>query len=1539
MNIPASYHQERLWFIDKFENGTLYESSPIYHNIPLILNIEGPLDIEILERSIQDVINRHEALRTRIITRDNKPFQCVKQTVDFSLSILDMTGDGNTGGYDKAISCAYEEINQPFLLHQGPLIRGKLIRFESRRFILSITVHHIIADSYSIGILLEEIFLYYNGYIEKCPLKLPDLSIHYADFSQWQRNLPVKLRESLLSYWKSKLSGKLQALELPVDRTRALIHTYQAKWQSFPFPGELCQLINTFREQEGTDSFITLLAVFKVLLYRYTGHDEIVIGISAKNRSQPGLEKTIGPIANLLVTRSFLSNELPLGEFIAALDEMVKDAYQHQHIPFDQLVSEINPDKDMSRTAFFDVLFQYEDTPRSLPPLENLKITVVETNLGWGKYDLNLLVRENGKNFSGILVYNSDIFNDATISRMIGHYLELLKRILENPAQRILTSSILTDREKNHLLTKWNQSRAHYPQDKTIHELFEKQAAGTPHHIAVIGPSAVEYRTYRTYRTYISYRELNIKSNRVAELLRTKGVNPDTIVGIILEKSVEMIIAMMGILKAGGAYLPIDPEYPRERIDYMLSDSGVNLLVTTGSLAEKGEKLRNWEGETILLETAAVVSSSSTTTCQVSPANLAYVIYTSGTTGKPKGVLLNHKNVVRLMVNDKFQFDFSARDVWTMFHSYCFDFSVWEMYGALLYGGKLVMIPRMVARDTGKFLEILKNEGVTILNQTPSAFYSIIQQELNDSGGVIKHGELNIRYIIFGGEALNSGRLKRWKAAYPKTRLINMYGITETTVHVTFKEIHDEDISGNISNIGKPIPTLETYVLNSQLTLQPIGVPGECCVGGDGVARGYLNSPELTGEKFIENPYKPGEKLYRSGDLVKVTNSGDMEYLGRIDRQVKIRGFRIELGEIESRLLKHPEIKEVVVALLERPGGRSKSTKGNNDGQASSLAAYIISTREFTISELKEYLLSGLPSYMLPSYFVQLEKLPLTPNGKIDREALPVPEPNAGEEYINPRNEIEEKLVEIWSNVLGTAIGNLSTNTNFFDMGGHSLNAVKLIAEIHKELDVRLPLAEVFKTPTIRELAQYIKKSSTDKYISIKTVEKKEFYELSPAQKRLYVFNRLYPTNVGHNIFQAFHMEGTVDKQKLEETFRLLIKRHESLRTSFEMAAETPYQVIHYNAQLKIADYQCKEGEELPIINEFVRPFDLTLVPLLRVGLIKNSGDRHILMVDIHHIIIDGESFTILIKDFIALYRAGELPPLKLQYKDFSEWQKKMSLSEKINQQETYWLNKLKGNLPVLDMPTDFPRPQVKSFKSDSIDFEIDSQLTSHLKKLLDETGTTFHMVLLAIFTILLSKYSNQEDIIVGSAAAGRRHADLQGIIGIFVNMLAMRNHPEKNKSVATFLEEVKKNALEAYENQDYQFNELVTKLGIKRDYGKNPIFHHQFTFENERADPDPDSKEIPGLKLKPYGYELGMRQFDLSLTASRDNNKLVMRLKFLTDLYKRETAQKMTEHYVEILQQVVENSDTALKDITISLELSSARLDLSESEAVNFGF
>jgi amino acid adenylation domain-containing protein len=1026
----------------------------INYNLPYILSLEGKIETIRLEKTFKKLIERHESLRTSFEMIHNEPVQRVHKKLEFNIEYFDKGREHHAGlplGEEKIIN----NFIRPFDLSKAPMLRVGLIHLHTSpltghpsqegnvgdKYILMVDIHHIISDGISLEIFIRDFKLLYSG--EHLSL----LKLQYRDFSKWQNsrlnNKEIMKQEE---FWLRELGGEIPMLNLPTDFPRPSVQSYEGKTIPFGFDQEETKLLKEMIRSEGVTLFIIILSIYNVLLSKICSQDEIIIGTPIVGRRHADLYNIIGFFVNTLALRSDVPGEEKFQTFLHRVKRRALDAFDNQDYQFENLVEKVETNRDMSHNPIFSVSFVlneniWQDT-NELPgnEMKGMKIKPYHYPHKTSKFDLSLRGVESEEKLYFSFEYCTKLFKEETIARFIDYFKRIMRSVIDAPGKKLSEIEITSGEDKKQILYDFNDTGVDYPKDKMIHRLFEEQAARTSDNIALHGCMIA---WMHGEEGSITYKELNEKSNQLAHVLQIKGVEPDTIIGIMVERSVEMIIGILGILKSGGAYLPIDPEYPKDRIDNMLKDSAATLFLTDNDLKELSNHLISHQSPNFHLSHAT---------------SMAYIIYTSGTTGRPKGTIIEHRNVVRLLFNGKFQFDFNHRDTWTMFHSFCFDFSVWEMYGALLFGGKLIVIPKMTTRNLERYLDILKKLCVTVLNQTPSAFYNLSNIELSS-----KRSELSIRYVIFGGEALTLSRLRGWKSKYPATKLINMYGITETTVHVTFKEIQDSDIELNISNIGKSIPTLSTYVMDKNLKLLPIGIAGELVVGGKGVGRGYLNRPELSREKFVDNPIKSGERLYKSGDLVKLLRMGEIQYLGRIDKQVKIRGFRIELEEIENRLLNIEGIKETVVLAREEDEGDKY------------ICAYVVCDRGYEISKLREYLSKKLPNYMIPAYFVRLEKIPLTPNGKVDRNALPRPERGTGELYIAPRDEVEMKLAEIWSEVLGIEKEKIGIENNFFELGGHSLKATIMMSKLHKEAGVKMELGWIFKNPTIREISSLIK--------------------------------------------------------------------------------------------------------------------------------------------------------------------------------------------------------------------------------------------------------------------------------------------------------------------------------------------------------------------------------------------------------------------------------------------------------------------------------
>ncbi len=1000
---------------------------------------------------------------------------------------------------------------------------------------------------------------------------------------------------------------------------------------------------------------------------------------------------------------------------------------------------------------------------------------------------------------------------------------------------------------------------------------------------------------------------------------------------LLLERSAEAVVALLGVLKAGGAYLPLEPEHPRERLALTLADARPTVVLTTQHLTEK---LPDCAAQVILVDAdgdAFAGLSDENPESGVTAANCAYVIYTSGSTGRPKGVQITHANVSRLLAGTQAWFEFGPQDVWTMFHSYAFDFSVWELWGALAYGGRLVVVPYLLSRSPEAFYELLVAEKVTVLNQTPSAFRQLIHAEEARGGGA---AGLSLRLVIFGGEALEVSALAPWFARHGDSspQLVNMYGITETTVHVTYRRLLCDDARAAVGSvIGAPIGDLTAYVLDERLQLVPPGVAGELYVGGAGLARGYLGRPGLTAEKFIPHPFpaQPGARLYRTGDVVRYAGS-EIEYLGRCDEQVKVRGFRIELGEIEAVLTQHAAVREAVVVLRDEVGGDKRLvaylvTAAGDDEQAAP-----------PDNELRLYLKERVPEYMVPAAFVRLERMPLTPNGKLDRRALPEPaasRPDLDSAFVASRTPVEEMLINFWCEMLG--LEQVGVHDSFFALGGHSLLATQLASRVREAFGVELPLRELFEQPTVAELACHVESrlradSGSDVNApALRRVSRNGALPLSFAQQRLWLADQLEPGDNSYNVPAALRLSGTLDAQVLGRTLSEVVRRHESLRTTFPERDGQPVQVVHPASEmaLEVEDLGAfaeaeREAEARRLADEESQlPFDLAAGPLLRVRLLRLAEDEHVLLFTMHHIVTDGWSMGVLVREVAQLYEAylkGEESPLQeppVQYADFAAWQRRWMSGEVLERELQYWRRQLGGELPVLELPTDRPRPAVQTFRGASNSFVLDGEWNRALSRLSQGEGATRFMVLLSAFEVLLHYYSRQDEVVVGINVANRNRREIEGVIGFFVNTLVLRNDLTGDPTFRELLRRVRAVALGAYAHQDLPFEKLAAALQANRGANPAPLFRVKVEYDEQTK-----IVELPGLRLTPLEVGDEVVRTDLRLGLADGAEELLGRLFYDEDLFNAATIGRMVENYETLLRRILAEPEARLSELVEAL-------------------
>ncbi|MDR6226881.1 non-ribosomal peptide synthetase [Desmospora profundinema] len=1082
--------------------------------------------------------------------------------------------------------------------------------------------------------------------------------------------------------------------------------------------------------------------------------------------------------------------------------------------------------------------------------------------------------------------YDCAVYDDDIARRLLGHLRRLAEQIVADPGMCVSEMELVTAEEKETLLFHWNGTEHPYPKNRTLHQLFREQLERTPDHAAVVfGDERV------------TYRELGERSDRLACWLREKGVKRGDVVGLLVDRSPMMITAILAVLKAGGAYLPIDPSTPPERTAFMLKDSRARLLLKDPHL----ETAFHYDGLLLdLIPETAFHSHESGWQDESQSDDVAYIMYTSGSTGKPKGILTTHRNVVRTVVNNGYVV-MRDDDKVLQLSNYAFDGSTFDIYHALLNGAALVMVSQEDVLDFSRLSRLIVDEGVTVSFMTTALFNTLVDVDAACLAG--------LRKIFFGGEKVSPKHVEKALACLGENRLVHVYGPTETTVFATFHPVTDNDTACGIIPIGRPIHNTTVYVLDSGDRLQPVGIPGELCIGGDGLAKGYLNQPELDADKFVDHPFLPGEKLYRTGDLVRRLPDGAIQFLDRIDQQVKIRGHRIELGEIESRILEFPGVSKAAVTARTDEQGHSH------------LCAYVVSDGEWTVDQLNRHLSKALPAYMIPTHYVGLDVLPLTPNGKVDRRALPLPSARSESVVTEaPATETEKRLLQLWQEVLG--IDRIGIRDPFFEVGGHSLKAALLLSRIRREWNVELPLSALFEHSTVERLARYIDEAEQVGLESIPRVAPGGSYPVSSAQKRLYAVQQWDVTSTSYHTPFLYEITGPLFIEGLQTVFRTLIDRHEALRTSFHYENGELRQRVHDRVRWDLERLEADTQSLEATARSFIRPFRLDRAPLFRVGLIRLGPNRHVLLMDMHHIISDGLSVALLNREISRLAAGETLPSLPFQYKDYAVWQRRLLAEGKMAEQEAYWKGNLAGELPVLELPTDRPRPPVQSFDGERMTREWDRAETESLRAFARKQGVTPFMVLLAGYYWLLSKISGQEDIIVGTPHMGRSHPDLESIFGMFVNTLPLRQGTQQDQPFHGFLQQVKKRVLEAFQHGDYPLEEMIDSLDMHRDPSRNPLFDTLFIMQNMDL-PDPI---FPGTQVRACDPPWQGAKADLAWEVF-DRDAIHIRVEYNTDLFDRETVQRLLRHYRHVMQQLIADSALTLAEVELLTEKEKERI------------
>lgn len=1494
--VPLSFSQQRLWFMEQLAPGM-----PNYH-IPVCYRLQGNLDTAIVGSALALLMQRQAVLRTVFLNMATGPAQQVLSSLPIPLVIDDVSHLPENDRERRAMAMLTERAQQCFSMSEEPLWRCHLVRVGDGESFLCLTMHHLIADGWSIGVFWQDFSAAYRALQTSQTPQWAPLSIAATDVAAWeQRCLTTDERDRLKAYWQTRLAG-LEYLTLPVDHPRAVVSHHRGAKVLFEISAETGARLKQCCQALDCTPFMFLLSALAILLQRYSRQSDVCIGTAVANRPHPQIEPLIGFFVNTLALRLDLDGNPSFPGLLQQVRQVTLEAGDHQSLPFQEVVDSLGRDRDPARHPVTPVMFTLQSAKDEGPQLTGISASPEILDLGVSAFDLAFSLEERAEGVLGVIQFDTDLFDKARVECMAGHYGELIGQLCRDPHRPIGDYSLLTAAEQH----AWQQQHVSHratSANMCLHQLVEIQAAQAPHRIAI-----------RAGQQTLSYGELNTKANRLAHHLNTLGVGAETLVAICAERGPELAIGLLAILKAGAAYLPLDPSYPASRLDYILRDAAVPLLLTHQSLLsrlpESSTRVLCLDPEQPFWQTAPEHNP-----CYPSrPEHLAYCIYTSGSTGNPKGTLLEHRQVVRLFTETQHWFAFSQDDVWSVFHSIAFDFSVWEFWGALTTGGRAVFIPYEVSRSPEDFLTMLASEQVSMLSQTPSAFRSLLSV-WQGRGVNLPH----LRHVVFGGEALDYASLAPWFTHYGTSgpQLTNMYGITETTVHVTYRPVKAEDVTRAASPIGIPIPDLSVYVVDPAGHPAPIGVPGEIWVSGAGVARGYLNRPDLTAARFTPDPFAPEtqSRLYRSGDLGCWRSDGELDYLGRIDHQVKLRGFRIELGEIEAALLRQPGIREAVALVQDLGPGDQR------------LVAYVTEAPGHLFHEkaVLEVLQHTLPSFMVPAVIVALPTLPLTGNGKLDRKALPDPYAGSADaadaSRALPRTPLELDLAKVWTELLKPkqAIG---IHDNFFALGGHSLLAVQAASLTGHG---KLPLRTFFAHPTIAEQAKILLTTETrlDSELPIAPPDQSHFSAF--AQRSLW-FIDAYQRSSQYHIPLTWALHGALNRQALEQAWDELLARHEALRSCFEDGEEAPRlrTLPAWPGVLETIDVslQANPAEQaLQLLTQHAdAPFDLAVGPLLRVVLIKLAEDHHYLQLTVHHIIADGGSLGILIRELGQSYtnhcrdEGTPLPKLARRYCDYTAWQQGRYQTGAFEPALTYWRNYLEGVPLALELPTTKTRPTQLGTDGALIRFEFGESAAHALRSLAERNGATPFMVGMAVFATVLARYSGQCDVCIGYPVANRPTEACMQMVGLFTNTLVLRVQLQPHTSADMLLQNIKHAVLEAQTHQELPFDQLVEALRPKRSADRTPLFQVMCSF----ASGEESALRLPTLSCVPHPLPSTTAKFELGLDIVDVGGALSASLEFNTALFDEAYAWRLAGHIQQLLLMMAEKPDQSVLQLNM---------------------
>ncbi|MBC8756870.1 amino acid adenylation domain-containing protein [Kordia sp. YSTF-M3] len=1478
--------QERFWVLSKFEGGNTA------YTINSLLEFNGKLRIDLLTKAFNIIIERHESLRT--FFKEDKNNEVRQHIIPFSEINFNINtyniSDVKDVESEKA-QILTTEINTPFELTEGPLLRASLLKVSKETHILSFSMHHIISDGWSMEILIKEITYVYSCLLNNAAIDLQPLTIQYKDYTDWIHKKITDLKDEE-SFWLHKFSGELPIINIPTSQKRPIKKTFNGKSIVDFFSVETTKKIKSFSKENATTLFTTLMAGINGLLYRYTNQNDIIIGIPSSGREHPDLKNQIGLYINTLAIRTKFEKDITFNQLLKIQEKELFDAYSNQNYPFDRLVNKINVDRDTSRSPLFDIMavIHNQETVMDTTKTEDTSVNSYDTiDSKVSKFDLTFSFIEQEDTLLLDIEYNTDIFKESVIHNLMNHLEMFLTAAINEPEKELGAIVFISENEKNLLLHEYNNSTVAYPKDETVVSLFEKQSKATPNEIAFVFNLKTPYSNSleKSFTPInVSYNELNIRANQFSDFLLSKyKIKKNELVGILLEKSEWLIPVLLGTLKIGAAYVPIDPNYPEEKVQYLTSFTNCRITINDAILEDFITTTGNYKKSNPAIE--------------ITPDQLVHVMFTSGSTGMPKGVMLTHKNIVGFSKPCSYM-ELNSNTTILSTVSVAFDTTNMEFWAALLNQSKIILVKKNDLLSPQVFKHIVRSNKVNTMFLTSSWFENLIDTDISIFEGITQ--------FLSGGDIESVRHFNLLRSQYPDMQIIHGYGPCEdTTFSTTYKvtKTHLDRIP-----IGKPMDNSRSYILNEYMQLQPVGIPGILYLGGIGVSKGYYKNEELTNQRFIKNPLNKEETLYNTGDYAKWTEEGDIIFIGRIDRQVKIRGKIIDTKDIENTLTKQDQINQSVVEV--------KVLKNEKR-----IIAYVAVNESFDVKKIKETLKKELPIHMIPEIFIEIPALPLTRNGKTDKTKLPIVTEehlNNANEYIAPKTKTQKVLANIWGSVL--AIEKVGISTNFFDLGGHSLLAVRVISLVRKDLKTELVIDDIFEHPTIEELSKCIDAKEEGVLLPQIVSEKRpENIPLSFSQERLWFIDKLQGS-INYHIPIILKLNGTYNEADLENSFKKIMQRHEVLRTLFYEQEGAVYQKVESQEHWKLKTITTQNQNLSDVIDEEIwTAFDLSSDYPLRATLLKKAANENILIIVGHHIAFDGWSMPIFVNELVLNYESiikneeASLPKLPVQYVDYAIWQKKYINGNILANEIEYWKDKLSA-LSFLNFPSDFPRPSTQSLQGESIDHSIASDLTKKINAVSKKEGVTPFITLLTAYNILLYKYSGQPDICVGSPVANRDQVEIEPLIGFFLNTLPLRNYVDGDLSFKALLSEVKTTTLRAIAHQKVPFEQIVQKVVKNRDLTKTPLFQTVFILQNNVQ---AELKEVNELQIDTLSFNQKTTKYDITLSVTETNGEMLIEATYNTDLFKRETIKQLLENYELLLASIVDNVDEKIDSISIS--------------------